>query len=250
MSDQLGFPFVSFVLPAYNESRLIENTLERLNLNFKNNGFPYEILVVDDGSVDTTRSKAILYSLSNRNVKVISHEKNFGKGYAVNTGFKKAKGSAVIFFDSDADIEAEQINIFLSALRTRDIVIGSKWHPDSEVDMPLLRKVFSRVFNVTARLLTGLKITDTQTGIKAVKRDAFLDIFSHLCVKRYAFDVELLVLAKIYGLKVTEVPVKLRIKKVFSVKESWHMLLDLLGIAYRLRITKWYQSEVSKVPNF
>jgi glycosyltransferase involved in cell wall biosynthesis len=241
---------VSFVLPAYNESSLIENTLERIDLNFKNNGFPYEILVVDDGSEDSTRSKAILYGLLNRNVKVISHKKNFGKGFAVNRGFKKAKGRAVVFFDSDADIEAEQINNYLRVLKNRDIVIGSKWHPNSNVEMPFLRKVFSRAFNVAVRLLTGLNIRDTQTGIKAIRREAFLDVFSRLCVKRYAYDVELLVLAKIFGLKVSEVPVKLRIKKDFSVKECWHMLMDLLGIAYRLRITKWYQREVSKVPDF
>ena len=250
MSDQFGSPFVSFVLPAYNESSLIENTLERIDLNFKNNGFPYEILVVDDGSEDSTRSKAMLYSVSNRNVKVLYHEKNFGKGYAVNTGFKKAKGNAVIFFDSDSDIRADQINVFLRALKNKEIVIGSKWHPNSKVEISLLRKIFSRVFNAAARLLTGLKIRDTQTGIKAVRREAFLDVFTRLCVKRYAYDVELLVLAKIYGLKVAEVPVKLKIKKVFSVRECWHMLLDLLGIAYRLRIIKWYQREIAKVPDF
>jgi len=250
LSEPFGIPSVSFVLPAYNESSMIENTLQRLDLNFRNNGFPYEILVVDDGSVDTTRSKAIFYSFSNRNVKVIGYKKNFGKGYAVNTGFKKAKGRAVIFFDSDLDIEPAQISVFLRGLKNREIVIGSKWHPDSEVEMSLLRKLFSRTFNVLARLLTGLKISDTQTGIKAVKRESFLNIFGHLCVKRYAYDVELLVLAKIFGLRVAEIPVKLKIKKVFSLRESWHMLIDLLGIAYRLRITKWYQREISAVSDF
>jgi hypothetical protein len=93
-------------------------------------------------------------------------------------------------------------------------------------------------------------VNDTQTGIKAVKRDAFLNVFNQLCVKRYAFDVELLVLAKIYGLKVTEVPVKLMINEPFKLKEAWHMFMDLLGIAYRLRIKKWYQRGISQIPDF
>ena len=246
MSEQIEFPLVSFVLPAYNESRLIRNTLERLDLNFARNGYSYEILVVDDGSVDSTCSRALLYSLSNKNVKVITYKKNLGKGYAINAGFRKAKGSAVIFFDSDADVEAKQIDVFLSALQTGDIIIGSKWHPDSEVNMLLLRRILSRTFNIVTRLLTGLTISDTQTGIKAVKREAFLDIFDQLCVKRYAFDIELLVLAKIYGLKVIEVPVKLKIDKPFSIRAIWCMFIDLLGIAYRLRIKNWYRRFASQ----
>jgi glycosyltransferase involved in cell wall biosynthesis len=245
VSEQLHVPLVSFVLPAYNEGRLIENTLQRLNNNFENNGLPFEIVVVDDGSIDNTRSRAICYSLDNKKVKVIGYKKNIGKGFAINTGFRIAKGDAVILFDSDSDIDTKQIQRFIDPLKEGDIVIGSKWHPDSMVNIPVARRLLSYGFNVLARLLTGVPVKDTQTGLKALRREAFQSIFSRLCVKRYAFDVELLVLAKIYGLKIIEVPVNLNITEPFSLRNIWRMFIDLLGIAYRLRIRKWYQRGIA-----
>jgi glycosyltransferase involved in cell wall biosynthesis len=223
--------YVSFVLPAYNEGHL--------------NDLPYEIVVVDDGSSDNTRSKAICYSLYNKEVRVFGYNKNSGKGFAIKTGFRKAKGDAVIFFDSDSDIDPNQVRRFIDTLKYGDIVIGSKWHPDSVVKIPFVRRLLSHSFNFLTRLLTGIAVSDTQTGIKALRREAFLDVFNRLCVKRYAFDVELLVLAKIYGLKVIEVPVDLSIRESFSLKNIWRMFIDLLGITYRFRIKKWYQRGIA-----
>jgi hypothetical protein len=110
-----------------------------------------------------------------------------------------------------------------------------------------VRKLLSRGFNVLVRLLTGLRICDTQCGIKAVRRAAFERVFRRLTVKRYAFDVELLVLAKLYGLRVVELPVKMELKSMFSFREVLRMFLDLLGIVYRLRVRLWYQREISKL---
>lgn len=245
MTEQLCAPVISFVLPAYNEGQLIENTLERLNNNLENNGLPFEIVVVDDGSIDNTRSKAICYSLDNQKVKVIGYTKNIGKGFAINTGFRNSKGDSVVLFDSDLDIDPKQIQRFIAPLKDCDIVIGSKWHPDSVVKIPAIRRLLSHGFNVLARLLTGVQVKDTQTGIKALKRDAFQNIFSRLCVKRYAFDMELLVLAKIYNLKIVELPVRLEIKESFNLHKILRMFLDLLGITYRLRIKKWYQRGIA-----
>lgn len=234
-------PVVSFVLPAYNEAEFIEDVLERLESTANGRGLSYEVVVVDDGSVDDTRLRAIRYATRNGHVKVVGYKKNVGKGHAVKTGFWKAAGDAVVFVDSDSDVDVTQIRQYVDALKFGDIVVGSKWHSDSAVETPLIRKILSRGFNVLARLLTGVQVGDTQTGIKAVKRDVFVDVFKRLSVKRYAFDVELLVLAKLYDLKIVEFPVKLKLNGLFSLSEVWRMLLDLLGISYRLRIKKWYQ---------
>ncbi len=239
--NKLSIEFMSFVLPAYNEEQIIESTLSKLNSNFSTKETPYEIVVIDDGSKDNTRNKALCYSTLNSQVKVLGYNKNEGKGYAITQGFKESKGDAIILFDSDSDIDPRQIQYFLDLLKKGDIVIGCKWHPKSVVKMPFMRRLLSHSFNFLTQLLTGLKVKDTQTGIKVLRRDAFADLFSQLCVKRYAFDVELLVLAKIYGLKIIEVPVNLTINHSFSFKNIWHMFIDLLGITYRLRIKKWYQ---------
>jgi len=238
---------VSFVLPAYNESEVIENALERLDSAVDGHGFRYEVVVVDDGSVDDTRLKALTYAARTWHVKVVGSDRTIGKGLAVTNGYGRATGGAVVFIDSDLDIDVGQIRHYVEALKESDIVVGSKWHPDSVVDVPLIRRLFSRIFNVLVRLLTGVRVSDTQTGIKAVRQESLLEIFRCLSVKRYAFDVELLAFAKIFGLKVVELPVRLKISRLFSFKESWRMFVDLLGIAYRLRITKWYHRRLSHI---
>ena len=231
---------LSFVIPAYNEEGLIEDALGTLDEAVKSKKLQYEIVVVDDGSKDKTLSKAMTYASKNGHVKVVSYSKNLGKGYAVKKGFMQAVGEVVIFVDSDLDINLKGISRYVEALQHGDIVIASKWHPQSVVEMPLVRRLLSRGFNLLVRLLTGARLRDTQAGLKAMKKSALKKVFPRLSVKRYAFDVELLIVAKLYGLKVVEMPVNLQMQTLFSLREMWRMFMDLLGIAYRLRVTHWY----------
>ena len=127
-----------------------------------------------------------------------------------------------------------------------DIVIASKRHINSQVEVPLSRRILSESFNGLVRLLTGVPLKDTQSGLKAMKKSAFINIFPRLAVKRYAFDVELLAVANLYGLKVVEMPVNIKLDAKFKPSEMWHMFMDLLGIAYRLRIIHWYQTTNSR----
>jgi glycosyltransferase involved in cell wall biosynthesis len=244
MGELVNSSSVSFVLPAFNEGAVIERSLERLDRVVNGNCFLYEIVVVDDGSVDDTRLMALQYANRNSHVRVVGYDRNLGKGFAIRHGFWKSKGDIIVFVDADSEIDYEIVRRYVEALKNADIVIGSKWHKDSIIDASCIRKFLSRGFNVIVRLLTGLRVSDTQCGIKAVRRAAFEKIFRRLSVKRYAFDVELLALAKLYGLRIIELPVKLKLNSKFSFREIWHMFLDLLGIAYRLRVRKWYQRGV------
>jgi glycosyltransferase involved in cell wall biosynthesis len=232
---------LSFVIPAYNEEKSIETALGTLDGAVKDKRLPYEIVVVDDGSRDKTLLRAIKYASRNGHVKVISYTPNEGKGYAVRTGFMQTKGEVVVFADSDMDIDLRTVSKYVDALEHGDIVVATKWHPDSRVDMPIVRRILSHGFNVLVRILTGANLKDTQVGLKVMKKSAFAKIFPKLCVKRYAFDVELLAVANLYGLKVVEMPVKLEMNASFKPKEVWRMLVDLLGIAYRLRVLRLYQ---------
>lgn len=240
----MGQIALSFVVPAYNEEEFIEDTLGTLEAIIKNKKLPYEIVVVDDGSLDGTLAKAARYAKRNGHVRVISYAKNIGKGHAVKTGFMEATGDVVVFADSDMEINLETISNYLEALKGGDIVIASKRHLDSRVDVPLIRKILSISFNGLVRLLTGVPLNDTQSGLKAMKKDAFVDIFPRLAVKRYAFDVELLAVAHLHGLKVVEMPVNLKLDASFKTKQIWLMFIDLLGIAYRLRVIHWYQRQI------
>ncbi len=232
---------LSFVVPAYNEEDTIQTSLGTIDKAIKDKKLPYEIIVVNDGSKDQTLPRAITYANKNGHVKVVSYTPNEGKGYAIKEGFMKTNGEFVIFADSDMDIDLGTVTRYVEALRQGDIVIASKWHPKSEVEMPIIRRVLSHSFNILVRLMTGSKLRDTQAGLKAIRKSAFKDVFPRLAVKRYAFDVELLTVASLYGLRVVEMPVNLKIQALFSFREIWKMFIDLLGITYRLRITRWYQ---------
>jgi dolichol-phosphate mannosyltransferase len=241
---------LSFVVPAYNEQDYIEDTLTSLEAIIKNRPLPYEIVVVDDGSHDKTLARASGYAKRNGHVKVVSYSKNSGKGHAMKTGFMQTSGNVVFFADSDMEIDLNQISEYLKALEKGDIVIASKRHPDSRVEVPLSRRFLSYGFNGLVRLLTGVPLDDTQSGLKAMKKTAFIDIIPRLAVKRYAFDVELLAVAHLYGLKVVEMPVRIKMDASFSARQVGKMFVDLLGIAYRLRVIHWYQRSLPKKNGF
>ncbi len=235
---------LSFVIPAYNEEDFIENTLSELDAIIQDKNLPYEIVVVNDGSRDQTFENATRYAKRNGHVKVVSYPRNFGKGYAVKTGFMQASGDIVIFADSDLEIDLTTVSKYLDALRHADIVIASKNHPDSRVAVPVSRRILSYTFNRIVQILIGTPLKDTQSGLKAMKKSAFVNIFPRLAVKRFAFDVELLAVAHLYGLKVKEMPVNIKLDASFKPRQMWLMFLDLLGIAYRLRVLHWYQRQL------
>jgi glycosyltransferase involved in cell wall biosynthesis len=239
----MGQVELSFVIPAYNEEFYIEDTLDTLDLAIKEKSFHYEIVVVDDGSRDKTFAKALQYSKRNDHVKVIRYARNAGKGFAIKTGVLESTGDVIIFIDGDMEINLNTLSSYVKALDEADIAIATKWHPNSMVSVSFSRKMLSRTFNVLARILIGFNLKDTQVGLKVMKRSAVDKIFPRLAVKRYAFDVELLALAHLYDLKIAEMPVKLKLNSPFDPKDAWRMFVDLLGIAYRLRIIHWYQRQ-------
>ena len=237
----MGQVELSFVIPAYNEEAFIEDTLGTLDEVVKDKKLPYEIVVVNDGSKDKTLARAMTYASRNGHVKVVTYPLNVGKGHAVKTGFLQATGDVVVFADGDMDVDLRQVSRYIDALKHGDIAIASKWHPDSSVNMPLSRKIMSHSFHVLVRLLVGVQLRDTQAGLKAMRKSAFMNIFRRLAVKRYAFDVELLAVAKLYGLRIVELPTRIKIDESFNVKDLFRMFVDLLGIAYRYRVLHWYQ---------
>jgi len=238
---------LSLVVPAFNEGDSIEKALDLLDRAVRGSMLRYEIVVVDDGSVDETAVRAVDYASRNGgHVKVVTYRQNVGKGYAVRTGFLRSCGEAVVFVDSDLEIDVNLVGRYVEALRHSDIVVASKGHPESVVDVPLARRILGSSFNVLVRLLTGVALKDTQTGLKAIRRSALKEIVPRLAVKRYAFDVELLTVANLLGLKVAEMPVTVHMKGLFKLRDVWWMFVDLLGISYRLRVLRWYQRALNQ----
>ena len=236
---------ISLIMPAYNEEHSIKKVLVRVVRALEETELSHELIIVDDGSRDSTRKSALNFSQNNDNLKVIGYDVNRGKGHALMQGFSQACGNTVVFLDSDLDIDPSQINWYVRALKQGDLVVASKRHPQSIVEVPFLRRFLSYGFHMLVKLLTGLRVRDTQTGLKAVRRKMLEPVFRVLTVRRFAFDVELLTVANLNNLKIVELPVKIRLtNSLFNPFEVWKMFIDLLGIAYRLRVIKWYQQQL------
>jgi len=230
---------ISIILPAFNEEENISRTIFKVKEKFEAICPDYEIIVVDDGSRDGTWTT--VEKLGQKNVQLIGYPRNQGKGYALKKGLYHATGELAFTIDSDMEVWPRELETYLTALKSADIVIGSKRHPLSRVKTPVMRKFLSLGFIMLEHLLTGVKASDTQAGVKAARSRALYTILPLLAVKRYAFDAELLAVASLVGLRIRELPVDIELKASFRPTQIMRMLLDLLGIAYRLRIKKWYQ---------
>jgi glycosyltransferase involved in cell wall biosynthesis len=236
-------PKISVIMPAYNEQEVIAQCVNGARAHLEKLACPYEIVVVDDGSTDGTRAEAIR-ATANPHVRVVGYDRNQGKGFAIKHGTRHVTGDLVVFMDSDADVKPDLIKQYVTLLKENDIALASKWHPDSKVSTPVMRRLLSHAFNRLVMLLTGLRASDTQTGLKAFRREALERVMSLVSVKHYAFDVELLVAAKLLKLRTIEVPVEIRISGLFSARQVFRMFVDLLGITYRLRVIHWYQKNL------
>jgi glycosyltransferase involved in cell wall biosynthesis len=227
-------------MPAYNEAECIGKSIADAKKQFEAVSKDYEIIIVDDGSDDGTRG--IIEQLEDKKFKIVGYDRNQGKGHAIKIGLYHATGQFAFLVDSDSEIHAKELASYVEALGSADFVIGSKRHPLSTVRTPTMRRFLSLGFNVLERLLTGVHATDTQAGLKAARSAALYQVLPLLSVKRYAFDAELLAVASLFDFKIKELPVNIELKATFSARQVFRMLIDLLGIAYRLRIKRWYQT--------
>lgn len=239
-------PKLSIIIPAYREERSIRQTVERIVEVYDRLPYSYEVLVVVDGSPDQTAAEA--KRVNSQNVKVYEYSPNQGKGYAIKYGVEKAIGKIVTFTDAGGDFNPEQFDKYVSLMELfdADIVIGSKRHPASRVNYPLVRRIYSRCYQLLIRLLFGLKVTDTQTGLKFFKSNVAKTIFPKALVKQYAIDLELLVIAQQYGFKrIFEAPVELEFNTegggAATIRAIWKMFVDTLAVFYRSRILNYYQ---------
>ncbi len=235
---------ISVVIPVYNCRSVIVSTINHVKSIIEAIDEDYEIIVVDDGSYDNTHIVAREHFEDDDRIKVISYYPNMGKGYAVKRGILASNGEKIVFLDGDMEIDAKVINRYIDALDDYDIVIASKYHKDSRVKSPLSRRFLSLAFNTLVKALLSIDVSDTQAGLKAGRKEAFKRIFKAVLVKRYAFDVEMLAIARLLDCKILEMPVNITLGKRFKLNEIIRMFVDILGIAYRLRILRWYQSNL------
>ncbi len=245
---------VSIIIPAYKQEKTIKQDIDNICNTMKQTRLDFEIIVVDDGSTDNTFDEAKKSQCEN--VKVVRYEENEGKGYAVRYGMARSKGDYIAFIDAGMDIDSNGISMLLEHMEwyDADVIVGSKRHPASQVNYPFTRRIYSWGYYTLVRLLFGLKIRDTQTGLKVFKREVLEQVLPRLVIKRFAFDIEILAVARYVGFKkIYEAPVRISWDfnntnfKKFLIFEPFirGMIVDTFGVFYRMRILKYYHSDNS-----
>ncbi|MBI4164358.1 MAG: glycosyltransferase family 2 protein [Acidobacteria bacterium] len=236
----MSAPFLSVVIPAYNEALRIGSTLEKVRQYLDTRSFPCELIIVDDGSRDDMPELLAEYCERHPGIRVLRNEPNRGKGYSVRRGALEARGQFVLFTDADLSAPIEETNKLLGALESEraDAAVGSRALDRRliGVHQPWRREMAGRVFNMLVRFSTGLKIQDTQCGLKLFRRETTMRAFELQNVTGFGFDPELLFLIEHLGGKIVEVPVRWNdnpATKVHFLRDSTRMFFDLVALRWR-----------------
>jgi glycosyltransferase involved in cell wall biosynthesis len=234
---------LSIVVPYYNPGPRLRANVERLLKVLEAAGASFEVIAVSDGSTDG--SAETLEGLGGGALRRVSLAENGGKGQALRVGLAMGRGAWLGFIDADGDLSPELLGPFVSLMRAYapDIMLGSKRHPMSEVHYPPLRRAYSWGYQQLIRALFHLRVRDTQTGIKLIRREVAAAVLPLMVEKRFAFDLELFVVARHLGYeRLFEVPVRIeeRFSSTISPAAVGRIFLDTLAIWYRLHLRRHY----------
>lgn len=237
-------PWLSIVLPTYNEERRIQPTLLSIDRYLEDRHIPAEVLVVDNGSDDGTADVVEATALHYAEIRLIRQGRRGGKGAAVRTGVLSSKGAWVLFADADGATPIEEVERLLcEGAGGADVAIGSRAlkAPDVHVERSLGRRLAAKLFAVLVRWVATPRISDTQCGFKLFRRDAADWIFSRQVLERFGFDVEVLFLARQCDCRISEVPVNWT--SVDGSKVGWLSGLDTFFDIFRVR---WIHRNTSR----
>lgn len=226
-------PFLSIIIPAYNEENRLLHTLEQVFAFLAKEPYTAEVIVVENGSSDRTLALAQAEAERHPNLRVF-HNDQAGKGRAVRRGMLEAQGAYRIFCDADLSMPIEEIRRFIPPELDSDIVIASREVKGAvRYNEPSYRHLTGRVFNLLIRLLALPDLHDTQCGFKGFRAEVAEDLFRYQSIEGWAFDVEILFIAKKRGYQIVELPIPWYYNaesKINVLRDSFQMFLDLLKI--------------------
>lgn len=229
---------LSIVVPYYNPGPRLGHHVGQVVSALRETGLVFEVIAVSDGSTDG--SPATLEALADDRVRRLELARHRGKGEALRVGLTEGRGRYLGFIDADGDLPADLLGSFVTAVRAGDvdIVVGSKRHPSSQVVYPPLRRLYSWGYQQLVRMLFHLRVRDTQTGLKVIRREVLEAALPRMVEQRFAFDLELLVVARKLGFdRFAELPVRIekRFGSTISVRAVMGILADTFAIWWRLR---------------
>lgn len=230
-----NIPFVSLIIPAYNEEGRIGKTLHTVLQYLEQQPYEWEVLVVDDGSTDQTAAVVAQFPA----VELLQLPENRGKGAAVKEGMLHARGAVRVFSDADLSTPITELPKLLECIQSGcDVCIGSRALRPELVrrHQPWYRETMGKIFNVIVQLLVMRGIKDTQCGFKAFRAEVVETVFPQLQTMGFAFDVEVLLLARQAGYSICEIPVLWyndERSRVHPIRDATKMLIELLRIRFR-----------------
>lgn len=234
-------PEISIIIPVYNDAAHIGKSIDALKLFIETENLNAEIIIINDGGEDATakivEDKIKMYEAA----RFINRRENKGKGYSVREGIRAASGKFMIFTDADLPYGTKYFKTIIEKLKSdADLVLANRnlrGSPANQKNLSILRKLTHWGFAFLVRRLLNLEFTDTQAGLKGIKKEASSRILPKLKIDRYAFDLELLLAAKKAGLKIKEIPVVLENvgqSNINVFKDSFQMFKDILKIYFSI----------------
>lgn len=231
-------PFLSIIIPAYNEENRLPDALEQLFSFLNKQNYTFEVVVIENGSSDNTLQVGQEFAKILPSLRII-HLDEKGKGRAIREGISQTNGQYRFIADADFSMPVEEINLFLPPDCDCNIAIASREAPGSiRYNEPFLRHLVGRGFNLLIRLLVLPGLHDTQCGFKCFSSEAAEDIFSYQSLTGWSFDVEVLYVARLHGWKIKEVPIHWYYfpgSKVNILRDSIRMFQELLVIRHKAR---------------
>ena len=232
---------ISLVIPMYNESSIIEEALQTFSSYMSGTFEDWELIFVDDGSADDCGAAVLAAHEKDERIRLCRYTPNRGKGHAVRTGVLAAQGDIILFTDCDnaygTDALGQMAGVFADS--DADIVVGSRnLSKDGYEGYTFMRKFASKMYIKVISVAAGFKLSDSQCGIKGFRGDIAKKIFSNCEVDRFAFDLEVIMIAMKIGAKITEMPVKIinhRESTVHIVRDSIKMLRDVRNMKKRIK---------------
>jgi len=248
MDKKSAIHYLSLIVPVYRQEKTIVKNLLIIKRALDAIRYDYEIIVVVDGKIDNSFEN--IKEAKIPKVRCLFYQENRGKSYAIRLGMHKAKGDYIMFMDAGNEIDTSGISMLLEHMEwySADIIVGSKRHPASQVNYALSRKILSYGYYLFVKILFGIAVRDTQAGIKIYKKQVIEKVLPRLVEKKFAGDLEILVVANSLGFKrIYEAPIKLdytlgSITSAATFNAISGIFQDTLAIFYRTFITKYYRT--------
>lgn len=229
-----GRGMLSVIVPAYRAAATICETLQVLTGSLDGLDTPYEVVLVPDGTLDDTVARVAARDFDG--VRIVGYEQHRGKGYAIRQGIAHSHGDYIAYIDADLELHPDGLGPLLTLVQNgADVALGSKRHPESRIHYPLFRRVQSSLYQALVRVLFGLRVTDTQTGMKVFRGDLVRAVLPSLTNDGFAIDLELLVALRDRGAVFAEGPVRLdyRYASTIGAGDVLRVLLDTMWIYVR-----------------